>query len=103
MEEDQNGEPADSMDDKRLDEEDLVNDAANDHRLSTLPGKETDGGGKYHKGESLVQQAECELPITHLKNPENRRVFDASPELMKRRDLIPCDKNGIKVHDYRCF
>jgi coproporphyrinogen III oxidase len=42
-----------------------------------------------------------ELPITHLINPENKRVVEATPDLMKRKDLVPCDENGKKVLDHR--
>lgn len=50
-------------------------------------------GNKYAK----------ELPITHLKNPVNNKVFAATPDLMKRRDLVPCDEDGKKVYDHRCL
>lgn len=44
-----------------------------------------------------------EQPITHFKNMVNRKVFAATPELMKRRDLMPCDEKGKLVHDHRVF
>lgn len=50
-------------------------------------------GSKYAK----------ELPITHLKNPVNKKVFQATPDLMKRKDLWPCDENGKKAYDHRCL
>ena len=44
-----------------------------------------------------------EKPITHVKNMTTKNVFDATPHLMKRRDLFPCDKDGNLVHDHRSF
>ena len=44
-----------------------------------------------------------ELPITHLKNLVNNRVFEATPMLLKQRSLRPCDEDGKLVYDHRCF
>lgn len=53
--------------------------------------------------EAPVSKHPVELPITHLKNPQTRRVFEATPELMKRKDLLPCDEDGKNVLDHRRF
>lgn len=57
------------------------------------------------QSETVVQNDKYaqELPITHLKSPENNRVFAATPDLMSRKDLIPCDEHGKKVYDHRCL
>jgi hypothetical protein len=45
-----------------------------------------------------------EVPIEYLMNPENNnKVFDATEFLLKRKDLIPCTKEGKKVYDHRIF
>jgi hypothetical protein len=44
-----------------------------------------------------------EAPITHFLSPTNRRVNVATPALMARKDLFPCDENGKKVYDSRVF
>ncbi len=38
-----------------------------------------------------------------LKNPETLRVFPATPELLKRKDLITCNKEGTTIEDTRVF
>jgi hypothetical protein len=42
-----------------------------------------------------------EVEITHLKNLENGQIFEANDILMRRKDLVPCDEDGNKVHDNR--
>jgi hypothetical protein len=42
-----------------------------------------------------------EVEITHLKHPENGRIFEANEHMLRRKDLIPCDKYGNKVYDNR--
>jgi hypothetical protein len=42
-----------------------------------------------------------EVPIEYFLNPVNRRVHVATPALMARKDLLPCDENGKKVYDSR--
>lgn len=44
-----------------------------------------------------------EKPITHVKNMTTKNIFEATPHLMKRQDLFPCDKDGNLVHDHRSF
>lgn len=44
-----------------------------------------------------------EMPITHVKNMETKQVFEATPVLMKRRDLMTCDIDGKLVPDHRRF
>ncbi len=79
---------ADAVDKEIL--ESVCNDAEED-RLKT-PDLAAAPAGKHP----------AELPITHLKNPENKnKVFPATPDLMKRRDLVPCDENGKQVYDHR--
>lgn len=38
----------------------------------------------------------------YVKNPKNKRVFDATPALLKRDDLVPCDEDGtpLKASEY---
>ncbi len=38
------------------------------------------------------------VTCTHLKNPENGRVFPVNKDLLKRKDLIPCNKDGKRVN-----
>ena len=74
-------------------EDGTVDDGANDHRLST----------EEPQSETVVQDDKYaqEVPITHLKSPVNKKVFEATPDLMKRKDLVPCDEDGKKVYDHR--
>lgn len=75
---------------------DTLNENASDpvHPSKVEPVSETVvQGSKYAK----------ELPITHLKNPVSKRVFEATPDLMSRKDLVPCDEDGKKVYDHRCL
>lgn len=51
----------------------------------------------------IAKKYQEELPITHLKNPENNQIFEVTPELMKRKDLKPCDEDGKLIHDHRRF
>jgi hypothetical protein len=44
-----------------------------------------------------------EKPITHVKNMETKQVFEITPNLMQRRDLMPCDEYGKLVYDHRRF
>ncbi len=44
-----------------------------------------------------------EEPIKYLLNPENKQVFEASDALLKRRDLVPCTKEGKCICDHRIF
>lgn len=44
-----------------------------------------------------------EVAIEFLMSPENKRIHAASPELLRRKDLIPCDKNGKRIYDHRIF
>lgn len=54
--------------------------------------------------ERPIKDIPKEEPITHLKNPENKnKVFPATPALMKRKDLVPCDENGKTAYDHRRF
>jgi hypothetical protein len=64
-------------------DEGTVNDAANDHRLS------------------VVKDTPKEVPIEYLKNPANGRIFAVNENLLRRKDLIPCDEDGNKVYDHR--
>lgn len=67
-------------------DEGTVNDAANDHRLSA---------------EKPKKDVPEEVPIKYLKSLVNGRVFPVSEDLIRRKDLIPCDENGKKIYDHR--
>ena len=95
-----NGEPEDATQDNRT-----VGD-----KIAAMPVEEDDSGQVHPSkvepvSEKVVQGDKYapELPITHLKNPVNNKVFAATPDLMKRRDLVPCDEDGKKVYDHRCL
>jgi hypothetical protein len=51
--------------------------------------------------ESTRKEIEKIIPM-YVKNNKTNRVFDSSPELLKRQDLIPCTKEGIplKANEY---
>lgn len=129
MDIDQNGEPEDTMQDNRtvgdkiaampveegssnvemeaLDESGAV-EAAEYAGVDLPEGVEdetTPPEADEPQSETVVQGDKYiqELPITHLKSPVNSRVFEATPELMRRKDLVPCDEDGKKVYDHRCF
>ncbi len=57
------------------------------------------GGDQKTKKEEAKKATE--KPITHLLNPINKRVFQVTPDIITRKDLIPCDKDGKKVPDHR--
>jgi hypothetical protein len=44
-----------------------------------------------------------EVEITHLKHPVNGRIFEVNPDLIRNKELIPCDEDGKKVYDNRRF
>ena len=46
--------------------------------------------------EAIKMAIERRIP-RYLLHPVNKRVFDASPYLLKRTDLIPCDKAGVPL------
>ncbi len=100
---------ADAVDKEIL--ESVCNDAEEEDRLKTpdLAASPPDSDQNDNVQEEVVAAHEApvskhpvELPITHLKNPENKnKVFAATPDLLKRRDLVPCDENGKQVYDHR--
>ena len=49
-----------------------------------------------------VRQAIERVVPSYLKHPKNGRVNPASPQLLKRGDLIPCTKDGtpLRSHEY---
>ncbi len=51
--------------------------------------------------EERIKDIPEEVEITHLKNLENGQVFEVNPDLIRRKDLIPCDADGNKVYDNR--
>jgi hypothetical protein len=57
------------------------------------------------QSEKVVQNDKYvqERPITHVKNMVNKQIFAITPDLMKRRDLMPCDEDGKLVYDHRRF
>lgn len=69
------------------------------------PGQDVDVPSDEPQSETVVQEDKYaqEVPITHLKSPVNKKVFEATPDLMKRKDLVPCDEDGKKVYDHRCL
>ena len=79
-----------------------VEDVVNDHRLAF--GSEEDANPRFDVDENKPgKEVPREDPIEYLLSPENRRVHDATPALLKRKDLIPCNKEGKKVYDHRIF
>jgi hypothetical protein len=61
-------------------------------------------GGKLNemvKESGIKKNRPVEVEITHLKHPENGRIFEANEHMLRRKDLIPCDKYGNKVYDNR--
>ncbi|MCP4257973.1 MAG: hypothetical protein GY774_10665 [Planctomycetes bacterium] len=42
-----------------------------------------------------------EAPIEYLLNPVNKRVFEVNDDLVKRKDLVSCTKEGKRLHDNR--
>lgn len=78
---------------------------------NVIEGDDQDDNGTVHPSkmepvsEKVVHNDKYapELPITHLINPVNKRVFAVTPDLLANRDLVPCDKHGTKVYDHRCF
>lgn len=57
------------------------------------------------QSEKVVQNDKYaeEKPITHLKNMVTKRVFPATPMIMKQFSLKPCDEHGKLVYDHRHF
>ncbi|MCP4257972.1 MAG: hypothetical protein GY774_10660 [Planctomycetes bacterium] len=49
--------------------------------------------------EAVRRAIERKIP-RFLLHPVNRRVNPASAELLKRTDLIPCDKDGIPISNF---
>ncbi len=48
---------------------------------------------------NAVQKAAIQAVIPrYLMHPVNHRVFEATPALLKRHDMIPCTKEGAPVH-----
>ncbi len=53
--------------------------------------------------EEAPKEVVKEAPIEYLKSPVNGRIFPVNKSLIKRKDLVPCDKCGKKVPDNRRF
>lgn len=51
--------------------------------------------------DSMREAIEKIIPM-FVKHPKTGRVFDSSPELLKRQDLIPCTSNGtpLRANEY---
>ncbi len=51
--------------------------------------------------DSVREAIEKVIPM-YVKHPVNGRVYDSSPELLKRADLIPCTKDGraLRSNEY---
>lgn len=77
----------------------------NDEQDDLADGQEDSTEFDMPESEKVVQNDKYaeEKPITHVKNMENNQVFEITPDLMKRRDLFPCDEDGKLVPDHRCF
>jgi hypothetical protein len=45
----------------------------------------------------LPQQSSAEAVVKWLRHPVNGQIFEATEHLRKRRDLIPCDANGVAL------
>jgi hypothetical protein len=84
--EDENTPPVQDDQDSNETDDGTVNDAVNDHRLST---------------EKPKKDIPKEVPIEYLKSPVNGRIFAVNEDLLKRKDLIPCDEDGKKIYDNR--
>lgn len=52
---------------------------------------------KVQRGESLGDLEKADLSLGYLFNPTNRRVFEATPALLKREDFVPCDRDGNRI------
>lgn len=46
--------------------------------------------------DSVREAIEKVIPM-YVKHPKNGRVYDSSPALLKRLDLIPCSKEGVPL------
>lgn len=45
---------------------------------------------------NVAAEPEAAAP-EYLRHPVNLRVYLSTPELLKRNDMVPCDKNGKSV------
>lgn len=50
-----------------------------------------------------VREAIEKVIPMYMKNPKNGRVFDSTPDLLKRTDLIPCTKEGRPLRSNEYF
>ncbi len=46
--------------------------------------------------DAIKRAIEMKIP-RYVLHPVNKRVFEATPALLKRTDLIPCDKEGVPM------
>lgn len=44
-----------------------------------------------------IGDVEVVVDADFLRHPVNKRVFESTPGLLKRGDMIPCDKDGNNV------
>jgi hypothetical protein len=63
-------------------DEGTVEDGVNDHRLAEVPDIAPED-------------------IKYLKNEDNGRVFEVTPEIIGQRHLVPCTKEGKTFKDTR--
>jgi hypothetical protein len=63
-------------------DEGTVEDGVNDHRLAEVPDVAPED-------------------IKYLKNEDNGRVFEVTPEIIGQRHLVPCTKEGKTFKDTR--
>lgn len=52
---------------------------------------------KRKKGGKVDDIDTDELSLGYLFNPSNNRVFEATPALLKRIDLVLCDRKGNRI------
>jgi hypothetical protein len=68
---------------------------------------DSEGEGENIVTENMKDDAPVEVPdvapedIKYLKNEDNGRVFEVTPEIIGQRHLVPCTKEGKTFKDTR--